>query len=152
MFLDRVAATPQGEAYRRPVGDGWESMSWAQAGERVTALAAGLIALGIEPEQRVAIISSTRVDWALVDFAILCAGAATTTVYPTTNPEDVAYILADSGARLVFAEDDAQIAKLTAHRDELPELMTVVTFDGTPDGDRVIALDELARRGTERPP
>jgi long-chain acyl-CoA synthetase len=149
MFLDRVAATPQGEAYRRPVGDGWESMSWAQAGERVTALAAGLIALGIEPEQRVAIISSTRVDWALVDFAILCAGAATTTVYPTTNPEDVAYILADSGARLVFAEDDAQIAKLTAHRDELPELMTVVTFDGTPDGDRVIALDELARRGTE---
>ena len=149
MFLDRVAATPQGEAYRRPVGDGWQSMSWAEAGERVAELAAGLVALGIEPEQRVAIISSTRVDWALVDFAILCAGAATTTVYPTTNPEDVAYILADSGTRLVFAEDDAQIAKLKAHRDELPELMTVVTFDGTPDGDRVIALDDLARRGAE---
>jgi long-chain acyl-CoA synthetase len=150
MFLDRVAATPQGEAYRRPAGDGqWTSMTWSEAGDRVSALAAGLVSLGIHPEQRVAIISSTRVDWALVDFAILCAGAATTTVYPTTNPEDVAYILADSGARLVFAEDDAQIAKLKAHRDDLPDLMTVVTFDGTPDNDRVIALDELARRGTE---
>ena len=153
MFLDRVAATPHREAYRRPVdtasGTTWQSMTWEETGREVEAVAAGLMALGIEPEQRVAIISSTRVEWALADFAILCAGAATTTVYPTTNPEDVAYILADSGTRIAFAEDDAQVAKLRDHRGELPSLEWVVTFDGTPDEEWVIGLDELKRRGTE---
>ena len=150
MFLDRVARTPDREAYRRPVGDGWESTTWGQTGERVQDLAAGLLDLGVKPEERVALISSTRVDWALADFAILCAGAATTTVYPTTNPEDVTYILADSGAVVAFAEDDDQIAKLRAHRAELPGLRAVVTFDGTPDGDWVISLDDLAARGRKR--
>ena len=124
-------------------------MTWGEAGERVDAIAAGLVALGIEPEQRVAIISSTRVDWVLADLAILCAGAATTTVYPTTNPEDVAYILADSGTRVAFAEDDGQVAKLRAQRAGLPDLANVVTFDGTPDGDWVIGLDDLERLGRE---
>ena len=154
MFLDRVASTPTHEAYRRPVDrDGtttWQSMTWGEAGEEVQALAAGLVELGVEPEQRVAIISSTRVEWALADFAILCAGAATTTVYPTTNPEDVAYILADSGTRIAFVEDETQLAKLRAHRQELPDLATVVMFDGQGDGDWVITLDELRGRGRQR--
>jgi long-chain acyl-CoA synthetase len=150
MFLDRVASTPDREAYRRPVGDGWQSTTWRQTGERVEAIAAGLLDLGVRPEERVALISSTRVDWALADFAVLCAGAATTTVYPTTNPEDVAYILADSGAVVAFAEDDSQIAKLREHRAELPQLGTVVTFDGTSDGDWVMSLDELAAAGQQR--
>ncbi len=150
MFLDRVATTPDREAYRSPVGDGWASMSWREAGDRVAALAAGLLDLGVQPEERVALIATTRVDWVLADFAIMCSGAATTTVYPTSNPDDVAYILADSGAVLAFAEDDAQLAKLREHRHELPALRTVVTFDGTPDGDWVIGLDELARRGAAR--
>ena len=153
MFLDRVAATPDSEAYRRPVetpgGTTWESLSWGRVGQEVEALAAGLVALGIEPEQRVAIISSTRVDWALADFATLCAGAATTTIYPTTKPEDVAYILADSGARLAFAEDEAQLAKLRAHRAGLPDLATVVVFDGAGDGDWVMSLEDLRTRGAQ---
>jgi long-chain acyl-CoA synthetase len=150
MFLDRVAATPAGEAYRRPVGAGWESITWGATGERVQDLAAGLLDLGVQPEERVALISATRVEWVLADFAVLCAGAATTTVYPSTNPEDVAYIVADSGAVVAFAEDDHQIAKLRDHRDELPALRTVVTFEGTPDGDWVVGLDELAARGRKR--
>ncbi len=150
MFLDRVDATPDREAYRRPVGDGWESMSWREAGDRVQQLAAGLLDLGVLPEERVALICTTRVDWVLADFAIMCSGAATTTVYPTSNPEDVAYIVADSGAVVAFAEDDGQLAKLREHRDGLPAVRTVVTFDGTPDGDWVIGVDELARRGAAR--
>ena len=151
MFLDRVAATPAGEAYRRPVGAGWESITWGETGERVQDLAAGLLDLGVQPEERVALISATRVEWVLADFAVLCAGAATTTVYPSTNPEDVAYIVADSGAVVAFAEDDTQIAKLRDHRDQLPALRTVVTFDGhrrTASG--WSALDELAARGRKR--
>ncbi len=77
----------------------------------------------------------------------MCAGGATTTVYPTTNAEDVAYILGDSECRFVFAEDDEQIAKITEQRGELPELDKVITFDGTVDGDFVIGLDDLAKLG-----
>jgi long-chain acyl-CoA synthetase len=154
MVLDRVAATPAGEAFRHPVTAGdvteWRSLTWAETGARVSAIAAGLLVLGLRPEERVAILSSTRVEWALADFGILCAGGATTTVYPSTNLEDVAYILADSGSRFAIAEDDAQVAKLRAARDALPELAAVVTMDGTPDGDWVIGLDELERRGRER--
>jgi len=146
-FLDRVATSPNAEAYRFPRGDQWESVTWREAGDRVERLAAGLLSLGIEPEQRVGIVSATRYEWILADLANMCASAATTTVYPTTNSEDTAYILGDSECRVVFAEDDDQIAKLKQHQAELPHLLKVVTFDGTTDGDWVIGLDDLAKLG-----
>jgi long-chain acyl-CoA synthetase len=148
-LFDRVKSTPEAEAYRFPVGERWESMTWKETGDKVARLAAGLVALGIEPEQRVGIASTTRIEWILADLAIMCAGAATTTVYPTTIADDVAYILSDSECRVVFAEDDEQIEKLHAHRADLPLLDKVVTFDGTPDGDWVIGLAELERLGEE---
>ncbi|MGH3914655.1 MAG: AMP-dependent synthetase/ligase [Pseudonocardiaceae bacterium] len=147
MFRDRVDHTPDREAYRYPAGEAWVSRSWRETGERVTLLAAGLIALGIEPEQRVAIASGTRYEWVLADLAVMCAGAATTTIYPSAIPEDVAFILADSQSRIVFAEDDGQIAKLRAHRDALDSVVAVVTFDGSADGDWVLSLDRLAELG-----
>jgi long-chain acyl-CoA synthetase len=147
MILDRVAATPDREAFRSPVGDRWESTTWRQLGDRVRAVAAGLLAQGVRPEDRVAIAAGTRLEWVIADFGILCAGAATTTVYPATPAGDVAFILRDSGTRIVFAENDDQIAKLRAHRADLPDLVRVVTFDGTPDGDWVIGLPELERLG-----
>ncbi|HET9901740.1 MAG TPA: long-chain fatty acid--CoA ligase [Actinomycetes bacterium] len=149
MFLDRVAATPQAESFRYPVSGGWQSTTWQQTGDRVRALAAGLISLGVAAEERVAIISTTRHEWVLADFAIMCAGAATTTVYPTTPADDVAFILADSGSRFAFAENDTQIEKLREYREKLPELEQVVTFDGTADDDWVISFAELERRGRE---
>ena len=146
-FLDRVEASASHEAFRYPVGDAWESVTWREAGERVKRLAAGLMAQGIKPEERVGIASGTRYEWILADLAVMCAGAATTTVYPSTMADDVAYILSDSGTRLVFAEDDAQIEKLREHRGELGDVMRVVTFDGTPDGDWVISLADLESAG-----
>ena len=148
-FFDRVQASPNREAFRYPRGDQWESVTWQETGDEVTKLAAGLVALGLEPEQRVGIASGTRYEWILADLAIMCAGAATTTVYPSTMAEDVAYILADSESRVVFAEDDEQIAKLTSHKSELPHLEKVVTIDGTTDGDWVIGLAELEKLGEE---
>ena len=148
-FFDRVAATPNREAYRYPKGERWESQTWKETGEHVTKLAAGLVALGIEPEQRVGIASGTRFEWILADLAVMCAGAATTTVYPSTMADDVGYILADSECRVVFAEDDGQIAKLVERKAELPHLEKVVTFDGTTDGDWVIGLADLEKLGEE---
>jgi long-chain acyl-CoA synthetase len=146
-FLDRVDLTPRGEAFRYPEGDTWASVTWAETGEQVARLAAGLLSLGLEPEQRVGIASSTRYEWILADLAVMCAAGATTTVYPSTNAEDTAYILGDSDCRVVFAEDDEQIGKLADHKAELPHLAKVVTFDGTTDGDWVIGLDELGALG-----
>ena len=146
-FFDRVAATPDAEAFRFPRGEAWESVTWKQVGDKVEALAAGLIALGIEPEQRVGIASGTRYEWILADLAVMCAAGATTTVYPSTNAEDTVYILGDSESRVVFAEDDEQVDKLTAHRSELPHVTKVITFEGASDGDWVISLEDLAELG-----
>jgi long-chain acyl-CoA synthetase len=147
MFLDRVAATPTREAFRYPEDGGWKSLTWEQTRDRVRDIAAGLLALGVQPEQRVAIASSTRIEWVLADLAVMAAGAATTTVYPSTTPDDVYYILSDSGSRVVFAEDDAQVAKVLEHRADLPDLMAIVVFDGSADGELVLTLAELEERG-----
>jgi long-chain acyl-CoA synthetase len=95
----------------------------------------------------VALVSETRYEWILADLAVICTGAATTPVYPSTASSDLVIILADSGSRVVFAEDDGQLAKLREHRSALPAVRTVITFDGTPDGDDdpwVVSLDGLA--------
>ena len=148
MFLDRVEATPDREAYRYPTDGDWASLTWAETKDRVWAIAAGLISLGIEPEQRVAIASSTRVEWILADIAINSAGAATTTVYPNTAADDVGYILSDSNSRIVFAEDATQVEKVLANRAKLDELIKIVVFDGEGDGDFVITLVELEALGS----
>ncbi|WP_180927251.1 long-chain fatty acid--CoA ligase [Streptomyces sp. AJS327] len=171
LFLERVEATPDGEAYRYPVppesGEGpdeWRSYTWAEAARRVYAIAAGLMALGVRPEDRVAIASSTRVEWILADLGILCAGGATTTVYPSTNTEETAYILGDSESRVLIAEDVEQLAKVRERRAELPRLQHVVLIDaagcedgGDPgesgtagdSGDWVLDFAALERRGEE---
>ncbi|MER6117839.1 long-chain fatty acid--CoA ligase [Streptomyces sp. A0642] len=161
LFIDRVAATPDGEAYRYPVPaaagqgpDEWKSLSWAQAAERVYAVAAGLIALGVQPEERVALAASTRVEWILADLGVMCAGAATTTIYPSTNAEESAFILSDSDSRVLIAEDAAQLAKARERRAELPNLAHVVVIDaegaGPAEGDPegwVLSLADLEALG-----
>lgn len=148
LFLDRVAATPNRQAFLAPGPDDdgpWRTLTWAETGVEVVDLAAGLLSLGVNVEDRIAIASSTRLDWVLADLAIMCAGAATTTIYPTTKQDDVSYILSDSGSVAVFAENDEQIAKMTGA--DLPAVRAIVTFDGTADGEKVLSLAQLAERG-----
>ncbi|MFC6153702.1 AMP-dependent synthetase/ligase [Nocardioides yefusunii] len=147
-FWDRVAKTPQREAFRYVTkAETWESVTWAQSGDSVAKIAGGLLALGLQPEMRVGLASSTRYEWILADMAVMAAAGATTTVYPTTHEEDTAYILADSECRVVFAEDDEQVKKLVNRKAELPYVAKVVTFEGTADGDWIITLDELVALG-----
>ncbi|MFE6718540.1 AMP-dependent synthetase/ligase [Streptomyces albidoflavus] len=163
LFLERVEATPDAEAYRYPVPpaqegpDDWKSLSWQQAATRVFAIAAGLIELGVDAEQRVALASATRVEWILADLGILCAGAATTTVYPSTNADEAAFILADSESRVLIAEDAEQLAKAREKRADLPHLAHVVVLDQAgvepadddPEG-WVLSLADLEKRGAAR--
>src|SRR5690606_26822020 len=109
----------------------------------------GLISLGVESEQRVAVASSTRAESALADLANMCAGPATTTTYPTTISEDVAFILQDSETVVVFPENDEQVEKLRGIKDRIPTVRKVVVTDGATDGDWVISFEELAEMGRQ---
>ncbi|MER5642672.1 AMP-dependent synthetase/ligase [Kitasatospora sp. NPDC002227] len=164
LFLSRVEATPDAEAYRYPVpvdehaADGapgaeqWRSLTWAQTAERVKAVAAGLMSLGTETEDRVALASATRLEWIIADLGNMCAGAATTTVYPSTNAEETAFILANSGSKVLFADTVGQLVKVVEQREQLPELTTVVLFDRPAElpeapGITVLSLAELEQAG-----
>ena len=130
MFLQRVAATPSRQRVRLPEPErpGLAHLEdRGRAGQRHRGRAAR--ASASMPEDRVAIASNTRVEWILADLGIMCAGAATTTVYPTTEPKDAAFILRDSGSKVLIAEDAGQVAKLAGA--DLPGLTHIVLIDGT---------------------
>src|SRR4051794_70242 len=157
MFLKRVAASPNGQAFAVPTADdtGMTWLTWAQVGERATAIAAGLRELGVGLEDRVSILSNTRLEWVLADLGINCAGAAATTVYPTTEPEDAAYIVADSGSKVLVAENPKQALKLSGADTSVTH---VVLIDGLADASASppqLTLAELEERGraalTEQP-
>ena len=151
LMQHRVKTTPDREAFRYPVAEQWRSMTWREAGQRVRAMAAGLLALDIGRQERVGIVCNTRVEWILADLGILSAGAATTTVYPSSTADECAFILADSGTKIAFAEDSSQLAKLRAHRQAMPDLRAVILMEGAIPGDNsdswVLTLAELETRG-----
>lgn len=153
MFLAAVEEFGARPAYLyRGADDAWATMSWTEAHHRVFDLAAGLLALGLQLEDRVAIASSTRIEWILIDLAIMCAGGATTTVYPNTHDHDVAHILGDSGSRIVFAENADQVEKIRLHRDTLDAIVKVVVLDPegldhVDDGGKVISWSAFRTLG-----
>jgi long-chain acyl-CoA synthetase len=156
LFLRRIGDSPDREAFRFPLPSAkegpeeWRSLNWRQAGERARAMAGGLRALGLGREDRVAILSGTRVEWILIDLGIMLAGCATTTVYPSTTAEDTAFILADSGSRIVFVEDVGQLKKVKERKGEVPNLLKAILIDGTPDAadaSWVLTLAQLEEQG-----
>src|SRR3954447_15491544 len=149
MFLKRVAATPNGQAFATPTADdtGMVWHTWSEVGERAKAIAAGLHELGVGLEDRVAILAGTRYEWVLADLGINCAGAATTTVYPTTEPEDASYIVANSGSKVLIAENPKQALKISGGRTSVTH---VVLLDGQADAGATppqLTLAELEERG-----
>ncbi|HKH56009.1 MAG TPA: long-chain fatty acid--CoA ligase [Propionibacteriaceae bacterium] len=149
MLLDQVSASSSREAFRYLEGERWISLTWQETRDKAFQLAAGLISLGIGPEDRVAIASGTRIEWILADLAIMCAGGATTTIYPSTQHEDVAFILADSASKVVIAEHDEQVAKVLDHLPELPDLVKIIQIEGRADSPAVIGWAEFEELGRE---
>jgi long-chain acyl-CoA synthetase len=141
MLRHRVADSPHRPALGFPTPDeeiAW--LTWAEVDQRVTAIAAGLAQLGVSPGDRVALIASTRVEWALADFAVTFAGGVTTAVYPTTEPDEAVFIVQDSGARIVIAENADQAAKVAeAH----PDLVILI------DGPGPLTLADVEARGAD---
>jgi len=121
-------------AYLVKDGEAWREVTWREAAEQVDALANGLLALGIRKGDTLAILGSTKLEWALFDFAAACVGAITAAIYANSSPKDCHFILQHSEAIGVLVEDDEQLAKLEGG----PELRHIHTFAG---------LAELAERG-----
>ncbi len=150
MFHHRIRSTPDTEAIHFRRDGAWHVINWKEVGNRARAMACGLRALGLGAEQRVAILCSTRMEWILADMGILCAGGATTTIYPSNTPEECSYILNDSGSRYVFAENQKQVDKLSSVRDELPNIERVFVIDGRGSADGwVVPISELEKKGQE---
>ena len=154
MWHHRIGSTPEAPALRFQEGGTWATLTWGEAGRRVRALANGLLHLGIAPGDRCVILAETAVEWMLADLAILCAGAATTTAFPQTPDAELAFIVGDSGARVVFTDHPDQAARLARLRSTLPDLEAVVVFGPheaslDPEDDWVLTLRRLERAGRD---
>jgi long-chain acyl-CoA synthetase len=149
--LPRSAADrlPDNVAARYKRDGAWVDLTYAEAVEAIEEMALGLIGLGIEPGDRVCILSDTRVEWTLASYAVSVAGAVVVPIYPTNSPSECKWVAGNSGARAVICENGEQRAKIDAVRDELPELEHVVMIDA-PEGGRITraaTLDELREQG-----
>ncbi|MFE0045728.1 AMP-dependent synthetase/ligase [Streptomyces albireticuli] len=110
-------------------GRGWTDVGYTALRESVRAVGCGLLALGVRPDDRVAILAETRPEWTRAYFGALAAGAVIVPVYPTAGEEELVWVLADSAASVVICEDAAQAERVTAVRAKLPELRHVVLME-----------------------
>jgi long-chain acyl-CoA synthetase len=151
---DRAAATPDGVAMREKRFGVWQEVTWAQYWVNVLDTAHGLLALGIEPGDHVAIQSENRQEWLYTDLASVAVRAATTGLYPTNPTAEVAYLLSDSRAKVIVAEDQEQVDKVLDAIDELPALERIIYIE--PRGIRhrynhpaLMSWEELIELGRE---
>jgi long-chain acyl-CoA synthetase len=130
----RASQEPQAVVMRRRSSDGrWDDVTAAEFRDQVTALAKGLAAAGIEPGDRVALMSRTRYEWTLIDYAIWAAGAVTVPVYDTSSAEQVEWILSDSGAKAAFAENNGHAETIGIAQKNVQNLQQVWVIDGSAD-------------------
>ena len=128
----------------------WVDVSYPELGRTVQELSLGLQDIGIEPQDKVALLSNTRPEWTYSDFAALCAGATVVPIYQTNSPEECLYVLKHSDSKAVVIEDQEQFDKIRAVRDQLPSLQHVISIEPV-DATDVITLEELRERGRTRP-
>jgi len=117
-----AAEHPDHVGFSRRTEDGWQDVTTREFREEVSALAKGLIASGVQPGDRVALMSRTRYEWTLLDYAIWAAGAVTVPIYETSSAEQVAWNLGDAGAVAVFVESAEHEAVVASVRADLPDL------------------------------
>ncbi len=141
---DNAVAAPDAVQFQRQSGAGWQDVTCAQFHDQVVTLARGLLAAGIEPGERVALMSKTRYEWTLIDYAIWSVGAVTVPIYETSSAEQVAWILEDSAAVGCFIETDAHRDIVAAIRDRLPAVAHVWQIDGAPGAVDVLGADGAA--------
>jgi long-chain acyl-CoA synthetase len=135
-----------GEIAARFLCDGeWADLTYTELWQQVRDLARGLVALGVEVGDRVSILANTRVEFTVVDLAASTTGAIVVPVYPTNSADECEWVVGDSGAKVIFCEDAAQVAKIDEVRTGLPDLEHVIVIDGDAPG--ALSISEVVARG-----
>jgi long-chain acyl-CoA synthetase len=129
LWRDAVRDAPDQPAYLEETADGWRPVSWEDAAARVEALTHGLLARGVRHGDRVAVVSRTRLEWILLDWAIMSIGAVVVGLYPTSSAKECEYVLQHSEAVLALVEDEEQARKIVSVRGSLPALREIMQFD-----------------------
>ncbi len=129
----------------------WKAYSWTEVGQIVSELGAGLVSLGFQPGEVVSVMANTCREWVWVDLAVQSMGGVCSGIYPTDAPEQVQYLCADSRSVYLFVEDDEQLDKYLAVREQLPLIRKLIVFDmeglSKLDDAQVISLDRLRALG-----
>ncbi|MGY1840412.1 MULTISPECIES: AMP-dependent synthetase/ligase [unclassified Modestobacter] len=144
MVTRNAAEHPHDVGLRRQVDGEWQDVTWAQFADEVAGVAKGMVAAGINPGDRVGLLARTRYEWTVLDYAIWTAGAVVVPVYETSSPDQISWILTDSGARGIFVESRRHAADVESVRSDAPDLGPVWVID---DG----ALDQLTTAGADVP-
>ena len=153
LFFDRVARWSQRPALRYVDGGVWRAITWAEYGDAVREVAAGLVAVGIESGDRVGILAGNQPRWHVADIGIVAAGAVSVPAYPTGVASQVAHVFGHSDSRACFVGDRDQLAKLLLARPRLPAVERIIMLGDPPDGlddDVLLTLDDLRSLGRQR--
>src|SRR5260370_30567604 len=148
LFWDRVERSAGRPAQSFKQGAGWKTLTWREVGGIVREAALGLIAVGRQKGERVALLSTSRAEWVQADFAIFSAGCVTVPIYPTYPPDLIAYVVNDSEAKTLIVEDAAQLAKALEVRAKTPGLEQIVVIAGydAPQPPKMVLTWETLRR------
>ena len=135
----------------KPKGGTYQDISYTQFGESVDAFSKGLSTLGVQKDDRVALLSENRPEWATTDFGSLKTGAVTVPMFSTLTAAQVSYILNDSGAKIICVSTESQLKKALSIRDDVPTLEHIILFDSTEDEtpEGVIQFEDVCNRGKE---
>lgn len=147
---EAAEADPEAPAYSDPVEGGWSTLTYSEARRRVLEIAAGFVALGLEPGEAVALMMVNRSEHVLADLGAVHAGAVPCSVYSTFAPDQISFVVGDVKAKIAVIGGPAELARWQPVLDELPELRKVILLEGAPDGDRFVSWDDFLALGRER--
>jgi long-chain acyl-CoA synthetase len=154
-----AAAHAEQIAVRYKRDDAWHDVTYAELAQAVQEIGLGLIDLGIEAGERVCILANTRPEWSYADMGATSAGAVVVPIYQTNSPEECLWVISDSEACAIVCEDEAQLAKIAAIREQIPGVRTIIVIDPPAGGEangsaplEAITLEQVRERGRGRSP
>src|SRR5690606_31486266 len=141
---------PDAPAYSDPDGDGWSTLTYAEARRRVLEIAAGYAALGLQPGEAVALMMVNRSEHVLADLGAVHAGGVGCTIYSTFAPDQIAFVAGDVDARIAVLGGPDDLARWEPVLDRLPGLRKIIVVEGAPEGERFMSWQDFLDLGRSR--
>ena len=152
IFLENVKRNPKKVIikHKEEKGGKYVDVTWEGLNEMVTAFASGLMAMGFNPGDKLAILSFNRLEWIVSDLGTLFSGGVDVPIYHTNTPEQCQYIISDSGAMYIVVEDTDQLGKILSVKDDIKDLVKIILIEGeVPEdsGELITSFAEVMKEG-----